>query len=48
MIEEDAKFGVLLLYDRLPSGKPRETLERVWKIWRNVGNTRPRSGWFKA
>ena len=47
MIENDAKFGVLILYDRLPSGMPRETLERVWKIWRNVGNARPCSGWFE-
>lgn len=37
MIEEDAKFWVPLLYDRLPPGKPRDTLERVWRIWRDVG-----------
>ena len=37
MIEEDAKHWVPLLYDKLPPGKPRDTLERVWKIWRDVG-----------
>jgi pre-mRNA cleavage complex 2 protein Pcf11 len=44
MIEEDAKHWVPLLYDRLPSGKPRDTLERVWKIWRDVGIF-PESSW---
>ena len=44
MIEEDAKHWVPLLYDRLPSGKPRETLERVWKIWRDAGIF-PESSW---
>jgi len=37
IIEEDAKKWMPPLYDKLAPGKPRETLERVWKIWREVG-----------
>jgi pre-mRNA cleavage complex 2 protein Pcf11 len=37
MIEEDAKQWMPLLYGSLPSGKPRDTLERVWNIWKDVG-----------
>jgi pre-mRNA cleavage complex 2 protein Pcf11 len=44
MVEEDAKHWVPLLHDRLPPGKPRETLERVWKIWREMGIF-PESSW---
>lgn len=37
IIEEDAKFWMPILYDKLAPGRPRDTLERVWKIWRDVG-----------
>lgn len=37
MVEEDAKTWMPILYDKLAPGKPRDTLQRVWKIWREVG-----------
>jgi pre-mRNA cleavage complex 2 protein Pcf11 len=37
IVEEDAKLWMPLVYDKLAPGKPRDTLERVWKIWRDVG-----------